>query len=83
MEGRTPWEIVHGYTPDTSSLAEFDFYEPIWYYDSGDFPEPKKRLGRWLGEATLISQAMCYYVLPISGVPLARSSVQQVSEADK
>jgi hypothetical protein len=38
MEGRTPWEIVFGSTPDISSLAEFDFYQPVWYYEPGDFP---------------------------------------------
>jgi len=51
MDGHMPWEIVFGNTPDISSLAEFDIYEPVWYYDSGDFPEPKRHLGRWLGEA--------------------------------
>jgi hypothetical protein len=81
MEGRTPWEVVHGKTPDISSLAEYDFYEPVWYYDAQDFPEPKRRLARWLGEATHIGQAMCYYVLPITGEPIARSSVQPITEA--
>jgi len=83
LEGRTPWEVVLGHTPDISSLAEFDFYEPVWYYDAGDFPEPKRRLGYWLGEATHIGQSMCYYVMPMSGVPIVRSSVQPVSNADK
>jgi hypothetical protein len=55
----------------------------VWYYDAGDFPEPKRHLGRWLGEATHIGHAMCYYILPISGVPIIRSSVQLVSDADK
>jgi hypothetical protein len=26
---------------------------------------------------------MCYHILPASGIPIARSSVQQVTEADK
>jgi hypothetical protein len=49
-----PWEIVYGYTPDISSLAEVDFYDPMWYYEPGDFPEPKRKLGRWLGETTQV-----------------------------
>jgi hypothetical protein len=44
MEGRTPWEVVLGRTPDISTLAEYDFYEPVWYYDTEDFPELKRRL---------------------------------------
>jgi len=71
-----PWEVVMGDTPDISSLSEFDFYEPVWYYEPGDFPEPKWHLARWLGEAMNIGQAMCYYILPASGVPIVRSSVQ-------
>ncbi len=41
LEGRSPWEVVMGNTPDISSLSEFNFYEPVWYYEPGDFPEPK------------------------------------------
>jgi hypothetical protein len=83
LEGRKSWEVVLGHTPDISSLAEFDFYEPVWYYDAGDFPEPKRHLGHWLGEATHIGQAMWYYILPIWGVPIVRSSLQPVTDADK
>jgi hypothetical protein len=72
-----------GDTPDISSLSEFDFYEPVWYYEPGDFPEPKWHLARWLGEAMNIGQAMCYYILPASGVPIVRSSVQPLWDADR
>jgi len=75
-EARAPWEVVIG-------LVEFDLYEPIWYYDSGDFPEPKRFIGHWLGEATHIGQAMCCYGLPLSGIPIIRSLVQPVLGADK
>jgi hypothetical protein len=83
IQNRTPFEVIMGYTPDISSLAAFDFYEPVWYYDPDDFPKPKQHLGRWLGEATHIGQAMCYYILPSSGIPIARSTVQAVTEAEK
>jgi len=79
LDGRTPYEAVMGHTPDISSLATFNFYEPVWYIDqTAEFPHPKRKLGRWLGEAYDIGQAMCYWVLPISGIPLARSSVQHI-----
>jgi hypothetical protein len=42
LEGRTPYEIVMGDTPDISSLTGYDFYEPVWYYDKiSSFPAPK------------------------------------------
>jgi len=52
LEGRTPYEVVHGHTPDISSLVAFTFYEPVWYYDPvAEYPKPKRKLARWLGEA--------------------------------
>jgi hypothetical protein len=71
--------VVHGHTPDISSIATFNFYEPVWYYDQiAEYPQPKRKLARWLGEAHNVGQAMCYWVLPKSGVPIARSTVQEI-----
>jgi hypothetical protein len=68
-----------GHTPGISSLVTFNFYEPVWYIDqTAEFPQPRRKLGRWLGEAYDIGQAMCYWVLPISGIPIARSTVQPI-----
>jgi hypothetical protein len=79
LDGRTPYEAVMGSTPDISSLATFNFYEPVWYIDqTAELPQPKRKLGRWLGEAYDIRQAMCYWVLPISSGPIARSTVQPI-----
>jgi hypothetical protein len=47
LEGRTPYEVVHGHTPDISSIATFNFYEPVWYYDQiAKYPQPKRKLAR-------------------------------------
>jgi hypothetical protein len=79
LDGRTPYEAVMGSTPDILSLATFNFYEPVWYIDqTAEFPQPKRKLGRWLGEAYDIGQAMCYWVLPKSSGPIARSTVQPI-----
>jgi len=79
LEGRMPYEAIHGRTPDISSIVSFNFYEPVWYYDQvSEYPNPKRKLARWLGEAYNIGQAMCYWVLPKSGTPIARSTVQEI-----
>jgi hypothetical protein len=79
LDGRTPYEAVLGHTPDISSISTFNFYEPIWYLEqTEEFPKPRRMLGRWLGEAYNIGQALCYWVLPMSGTPIARSTVQQI-----
>ncbi len=40
-------------------ISQVNFSEPEWYCDAEDFPEPKRHIGHWLGEATCIGQAMC------------------------
>jgi hypothetical protein len=81
LNGRTPYEAVTGHTPDILSVADFDFYEPVWYFDEkASFPEPKQKMARWLGEAYNIGQAMCYFILPQNGIPIAQSTVQPISE---
>ena len=83
LHGRTPYEITVGETPDISEWFEYEFYEPCWYLDKADFPDTKMKLGRWLGVAHQVGQAMVYYVIPKSGVPLARSTVQPFTDEDK
>ncbi len=74
--------IVLGSISDISSLVEYDFCQPVWYYDAGDFPEPRRHMAHWLGEAMHIGQSMCNHILPVSGVPIVRSSAMPVSEAE-
>jgi len=82
LEGRTPFEATLGNTPDISSLTPFDFYDIIWYHDEiASFPEPKLRIGRWLGEAADFGQAMCYWLLSDKGKPMVRSTVQLIPQA--
>jgi hypothetical protein len=80
LEGRTPFEAVTGNTPDISSISDYDFYEPVWYFDEiSSFPEPKCKMARWLGEAYNIGKAMCYFILPTNSIPIARSTVQPIT----
>ncbi len=45
LEGQTPFEALSGNTPDISSLIDFDFYQPVWYYDQAtEFLEPKRHM---------------------------------------
>jgi hypothetical protein len=82
LEGRTPYEAIYGHPPDMSSLCAFDFHEPVWFYDPHSFPEENRILGRWLGEAHHIGQAMCYWVLTKTGRVIVRSTMQPIAVAD-
>jgi hypothetical protein len=79
LEDRTPYEAMLGDTPEISSLIPFDFYDPIWYFDeTSSFPEPKRKTGRWIGEAQDFGQAMCYWIISETGKPIVRSTVQPI-----
>jgi len=63
-------------TPDISEMIDFDIWDLVWYHQPGtDTSEPVKRLGRWLGVARRTRSNMCYYVIPVSGVVLAHTTV--------
>jgi hypothetical protein len=76
LNGRVATELLQGDTPDISEYAQFDWYEPVWFIDpTSAFPEMKKRLGWWVGVASDVGQAMTFWILPESCIPIARSSV--------
>ena len=64
-----PMEALTGDTPDTSELFDFEFREPVRYFENPEikFPKPKRMLGQWLGIAESGGQAMCYYILAERG----------------
>jgi hypothetical protein len=79
LNGRVATELLEGETPDISEYAQFDWYEPVWFIDpTSSFPEPKRKLGRWIGVASDVGQAMTFWILPKSCSPIARSSVARV-----
>ena len=73
LDGRTPFELVHGYTPNISEYTLFEWFQWIKYHDSMD-PGVWK-VGRWLGPATHIGQGMAFNVLTEKGEVKVRSTV--------
>jgi len=56
--------------PNISEYTDYDFYEFVIYYDLNDCGEDGKvccKLGRWLGLAKSVGQALCYYLLKSNG----------------
>jgi len=83
LNGRTPYELVVGRTPDISEYLDFAWYDDVWYYDQDvQFPDARRKLGKWIGVAHRIGQALCYYVLPSNGIPIVRSTVQALTEEE-
>jgi hypothetical protein len=46
------------------------------------FPNQTRLPARWLGVAHRVGQAMCYWLLPESGVPIARTTIKSISNEE-
>jgi len=80
LHGQTPFKLVTGNTPDISEYLACEWFQPVWYYDTSSFLNATHHIGRWIGVAHIIGQAMCFWILPESGIPIARSTVQAISD---
>ena len=83
LDGRVPEEILTGNTPDISDVIHYDWYEVVYYHDPGNFPEPTRKLGRWLGPSHGVGQALCYWILTNKATIISRSTVQPLSPNEK
>jgi hypothetical protein len=82
LGSRTPEECITGVTPDISELIHFSWLQWIWYKEPTTFPEADVRLGKWMGVANDVGQAMTYWVLTDKKTIIARSSVAPLSDLD-
>ena len=81
--GRTGYEIVHGHTPDISEYVEFQFYDYCFYWDTPQgYPHERKHIGRWLGVAHRVGQAMVFWIMNNNGQVIARSTVIPLQPGD-
>lgn len=59
----TPIEVAFGYTPDISALLKFIFWEEVYFLESEtSFPQSKERLGRFVGVADSMGDAMTFLI---------------------
>ena len=60
---RTPYEILHGSTPDISSYVIFKFWEPVYYTDlNTPFPNNQERIGRFMGIDEDHGDGLCFWI---------------------
>jgi hypothetical protein len=82
-KGRTGYEITLGVMPDISEYIDFDFYDYYFYWDNPQsYPQERKHIGRWLGIAHCVGQALVYWVMNNNGVVVARSTVIPLKPED-
>jgi hypothetical protein len=83
LNGNNPETMLLGDTSNNSFLAEFAWYNYVWYHVPAG-PEMQNRLlGRWLGPSTDCGEAMSSYVLTQTGQVVSRTSVYPLSTEDR
>lgn len=82
LHGDTPTNKLTGETSDISLLAEFGWFDWIWYLGPEEGLE-RKFLGRWCGPNMDVgSDGLCSWILTSKGTLLSRSSVFPLSKED-
>ena len=56
-------------------LFRSEWYETIWYRDR----DGESKIGRWIGVAEGIGGGDCFWILPLSAKPIARSTVWAIA----
>ena len=77
LDGRTPIEKLTGETPDISEYLDFGFYDWVIFKDDAGLGEVQ--IGKFLGVSHDVGSLMSYWILPISGIPVSRTSVQRLT----
>ena len=78
LNGRTPFEQVKGWTPDISTMIQFDWYELVYYLDENG----QQKLAQWLGPAEDHGSGDLYWLLPVFCRPIVSPTVWNIPEED-
>ena len=83
LQGQVPNALVTGHTADISRLAEFGWYQWVYWYDQlAAFPDTRKVLGRYLGPTRDIGMALTAKLLKRNGQYAWRSSFIALTDDD-
>ncbi len=63
LDGRTPYEALHGITPDISNITRFHFWEPVYYSIHDPSLEVTEATGRFVGFAENVGHSMTFKIL--------------------
>ena len=83
QEGECGATIIFGETADISHLAEFSFYDWVWFISPKEAKFDRMTLGRWLGPSFDVGEALTYAILTPSAEVIHRSSVIPLSTEEK
>ena len=82
LNWRTPTEWLLGYTPDITVLLQFHFWEPVYYakVEPANLENTDELLGRFVGIADTVGNAVSYKILTESKKIITRSVVRSAAK---
>jgi len=86
LNGRTPFEVREGSTPDISGLVQFHFWELVYFAEKDGFPSEggPERLAHWCGRALDYGDKMCYTLLDCeTHAIIIRSMVRSAEDTER
>jgi len=75
LDGEVPDTLMFGDTSDISALAEFAWYDYVWYLSPEDENLERKRIGRYCGPSFDIGDYLCARILTAKAKFVSRTSV--------
>ena len=80
LDGVTPYEHIHGSTPNITEYIYFKWFQWVWYHDPVD--PNTQLLGRWLGPAADTGQGLAHHILSFKSKVKTRSTVTALTEME-
>jgi hypothetical protein len=86
LDGQVPETLVTGSTANISEIAEFKWYQWVYFCDSttvGFFPDDKEILGRYLGPSTDIGPSMLAKMLKGNGQTVVQTTFRPLTDHEE
>ena len=83
QDGECGTTIILGETADISHLAEFSFYDWIWFVSPKESKYDRMMLGRWLGPSFDVGDALTFAIFTGTAEIVHRSSVLPLSVEER
>ena len=82
-DGMSPYECTYGVQGDISPFCNFDWYEWVYYRDSGSFPQLQEKLGRVLGPCKNQGSEMSQNILTSKATVVPRRTLRPLTRAEQ
>ena len=82
LKGQVPETMITGSIGDISELAEFQWYEWIYFRDTTEsFLLPEETLGRYIGPSYNVDSKMSMWILKDNRQVVSRTTLRSLTEA--